>query len=197
MAVWAWPTWVVSRRRVLEAVFVLLVSPSPSRRIFIGSHSLPPPLSGSSYRSFSAAAHADDSGEDSRLPGRDAGRGGEEEGKRPKSAVSADTTTISSDVETIDVDDDEGDTQSPKATIAPSLGKQAVETPRSTLKTQGRSTSSTDPAGDVGSKKRMKKAPPKPCKPGLRLATKKVSSPTYSIGLRFCFRFDIYLGNFS
>jgi hypothetical protein len=32
----------VSRRRVLEAVFVLLESPSPLRRIFIGSHSLPP-----------------------------------------------------------------------------------------------------------------------------------------------------------
>jgi hypothetical protein len=27
---------------VLEAVFVLLESPSPPRRIFIGSHSLPP-----------------------------------------------------------------------------------------------------------------------------------------------------------
>jgi hypothetical protein len=39
VAVWAWPTWVVNRRRVLEAVFVLLESPSPSRRIFIGSHS--------------------------------------------------------------------------------------------------------------------------------------------------------------
>jgi hypothetical protein len=36
----------------LEAVFVLLEFPSPSRRIFIGSHSLPP-LSGSPYRSFS------------------------------------------------------------------------------------------------------------------------------------------------
>jgi hypothetical protein len=36
---------------VLEAVFVLLEFPSPSRRIFIGSHSLPP-LSGSPYRSF-------------------------------------------------------------------------------------------------------------------------------------------------
>jgi hypothetical protein len=42
VAEWAWPTWVVSRRRVLEAVFVLLESPSPSRIIFIGSHSLPP-----------------------------------------------------------------------------------------------------------------------------------------------------------
>jgi hypothetical protein len=38
----AWPTWVVSRRRVLEAVFSLLEFPSPSRRIFISSHSLPP-----------------------------------------------------------------------------------------------------------------------------------------------------------
>jgi hypothetical protein len=42
VAAWAWPTWVVSRRRVLEAVFVLLEFSSPSRRIFIGSHSLPP-----------------------------------------------------------------------------------------------------------------------------------------------------------
>jgi hypothetical protein len=44
VATWAWPTWVVSRRRVVEVVFVLLESPSPSRRIFIGSHSLPPSL---------------------------------------------------------------------------------------------------------------------------------------------------------
>jgi hypothetical protein len=42
VAAWAWPTWVVSQRRVLEAVFVLLESPSTSRRIFIGSHSLSP-----------------------------------------------------------------------------------------------------------------------------------------------------------
>jgi hypothetical protein len=41
VATWAWPTWVVSRRCVLEAVFILLEFPSPSRRIFIGSHSLP------------------------------------------------------------------------------------------------------------------------------------------------------------
>jgi hypothetical protein len=34
--------WVVSRRRVLETVFVLLESSSPWRSIFIGSHSLPP-----------------------------------------------------------------------------------------------------------------------------------------------------------
>jgi hypothetical protein len=42
VAAWTWPTWVVSRRRVLEVVFVLLEYPSPFRRIFIGSHSLPP-----------------------------------------------------------------------------------------------------------------------------------------------------------
>jgi hypothetical protein len=42
VAAWTWPTWVVSQRRVLEAVFVLLEFQSPSRRIFIGSHSLPP-----------------------------------------------------------------------------------------------------------------------------------------------------------
>jgi hypothetical protein len=44
VATWAWPTWVVSRRRVFEVVFILLEFPSPSRRIFIGSHSLPPSL---------------------------------------------------------------------------------------------------------------------------------------------------------
>jgi hypothetical protein len=42
VATWAGPTLVVSRRRVLEAVFILLEFLSPSRRIFIGSHSLPP-----------------------------------------------------------------------------------------------------------------------------------------------------------
>jgi hypothetical protein len=31
-----------SRRHVLEAVFVLLEPPSPSRRFIMGSHSLPP-----------------------------------------------------------------------------------------------------------------------------------------------------------
>jgi hypothetical protein len=44
VATWAWATWVVSRRGVLEVVFILLEFPSPSRRIFIGSHSLPPSL---------------------------------------------------------------------------------------------------------------------------------------------------------
>jgi hypothetical protein len=44
VATWAWPTWVLSRRRELEVVFILLEFPSPSRRIFIGFHSLPPSL---------------------------------------------------------------------------------------------------------------------------------------------------------
>jgi hypothetical protein len=42
VATWAWPILVVSRRCVLEAAFILLEFRSPSRRIFIGSHSLPP-----------------------------------------------------------------------------------------------------------------------------------------------------------
>jgi hypothetical protein len=45
VAAWSWPTWVVSRRRVLEDVFSLLEPLSPSRRIFIGCHSLRPPSS--------------------------------------------------------------------------------------------------------------------------------------------------------
>jgi hypothetical protein len=87
--------------------------------------------------------------------------------------VSTDTTTtIISDVETIDVEDNEGDVQSPKATTALSPGEQAVETPHPALRVQGRATSSTDPAGDAGLNKRMKKDPPKLCKPGLRSPTK-------------------------
>jgi hypothetical protein len=93
-------------------------------------------------------------------------------GKRTRSAVSWDTTTVSSDAETIDVEDDEGDVQSPIVTTAPSPGRQAAETPRPTPGVQGRSTSSTDPAADVGSNKRMKRGPPKPCKPSLRSVTK-------------------------
>jgi hypothetical protein len=92
--------------------------------------------------------------------------------KQTRSVASADMTTISSDVETIDVDDGEGDVESPKATTALSLGKQAVETPSQASKTQGRPMSSTDPVSDLGSHKRAKKAPPKPCKPDLRSATK-------------------------
>jgi hypothetical protein len=42
VAMWAWPTWLVSQRRVLEAVFVLLESPCPSRRIFISPIHSPP-----------------------------------------------------------------------------------------------------------------------------------------------------------
>jgi hypothetical protein len=93
-------------------------------------------------------------------------------GKRIRSTLSADTATMSSDVEAIDVEDDESDVQSPKATTGPSPVGQAAETPRPTPEVQGRSTSNTGLADDVGSKKRLKKAPPRPCKPGLRLATK-------------------------
>jgi hypothetical protein len=50
VAAWAWPTWIVSRSCVLEAVFILWEPLSPSRRIFISSiHS---PLSSSPYWSF-------------------------------------------------------------------------------------------------------------------------------------------------
>jgi hypothetical protein len=93
-------------------------------------------------------------------------------GKRTRSTVSADTTTASSDVDTIDIEDVEGDVQSPKATTAPSLGGQAAKTPHPAPEAQGRSTSSIGSTDDVGSNKRLKKAPPRPCKPGLRSATK-------------------------
>jgi hypothetical protein len=86
--------------------------------------------------------------------------------ERTRSAVSADMTMISSDVETVDVDDGEADIESPKAMTAPSPGKQVVETPHQASKTQGHPASSTNPVGELGSHKRMKKAPPKPCKPG-------------------------------
>jgi hypothetical protein len=67
---------------VLEAVFILLEFPSPSRKIFIGSYS-PPPLSGSPYRSFSppggeeaARGHA----QGRRVTGPRAASAGESEG---------------------------------------------------------------------------------------------------------------------
>jgi hypothetical protein len=54
--------------------------------------------------------HAADSGEDSCLPGRDPGRGGEEEeGEADQVRSVSGTTIISADIETIDVDDEEGD----------------------------------------------------------------------------------------
>jgi hypothetical protein len=64
-------------------------------------------------------------------------------GKQTSSAVSADTTSKSSDIETIDVEEDEGDVKSLRATTAPSPGRRAAETPRPTLRAQGLSTSST------------------------------------------------------
>jgi hypothetical protein len=103
-------------------------------------------------------------------------------GKRTRSAVSADTTA-SSNVETIDVEDVDGDVQSPKATTTPSQGGQAAETPRPTPMAQGRATLSTNPMGDVGSNKRMKKAPPKPCKPGLWSEIKYACCLAYDLAL--------------
>jgi hypothetical protein len=59
--------------------------------------------------------------------------------KQTRSTVSVDTTMVSSGVETIEVDDNEGDTESPSATVAPSAGtprkvasteEQVVGTPR-------------------------------------------------------------------
>jgi hypothetical protein len=106
--------------------------------------------------------------------------------KRARSAVLADTTTTSSHVETTDVDDGEGDIESPKATAASSVGtphitasprKQAVETPCQASKTQERPASSTDPVGDLGSQKRVKKASPKPCKPALGRQPSKSRDP--------------------
>jgi hypothetical protein len=57
VATWFWQTEGSSAECVILGVrpseFILLEFSSPSRRIFIGSHSLPsPPLSGSPYRSF-------------------------------------------------------------------------------------------------------------------------------------------------
>jgi hypothetical protein len=95
--------------------------------------------------------------------------------------VSVDMTTVCSDVEIIDVDDEEGDVESPSATAAPSAGrprravspiKQAVETPRQMSKAQELPNSGTDTVGDLGSHKWAKKASPKPCKPDLKSATK-------------------------
>jgi hypothetical protein len=101
--------------------------------------------------------------------------------KRTRSTVSVDTATVSSNIETIDVDDEEGDVESPSATVAPSVGtprravspvKQAVETPRQISTTQEHPRLGTDTIGDLGSHKRVKKAPPKACKAGFRSATK-------------------------
>jgi hypothetical protein len=93
-------------------------------------------------------------------------------GKWTRSAVLADTTTKSSDIETIDVDGEEGNMQSPRATMALLPERQATETPRLAPRAQGLSTLSTGHTDNARSNKRFKKAPPKPCKPNLRPATK-------------------------
>jgi hypothetical protein len=101
--------------------------------------------------------------------------------KRIRSTVSVYTTAVSSSIEPIEVDDKEGDAESPGATAAPFAGtprktasteEQAVEMPYRASATKGRPRLSTDPVGDLGLPKRNRKAPPKPCKPSLRSATK-------------------------
>jgi hypothetical protein len=91
--------------------------------------------------------------------------------KRTRSTVSVDTTTVSSGVETIEVDGKEGDTESPGTTAA-STEEQAMEMPCQMSATKESPWSSSDTVGDLGSHKRARKAPPKPCKLSLRSATK-------------------------
>jgi hypothetical protein len=116
-------------------------------------------------------------------------------GKQTRSAVSVDTTIMSSDVEAIDVEDDEGDVQSSKATTALSPAGQATETSLLPPGAQGRSTSSTGPVDDVGLNKRLNKAPPKTCKPNLRSTTKYVRFPTHDIALYFFCPLVVCLGH--
>jgi hypothetical protein len=101
--------------------------------------------------------------------------------KRTRSMVSVDMTTVSSDVKTTEVDDEEGDTESPGATGAPSartphratsMEERVVETSRWTSATEECPRSIADTVGDPGSRKRAMKAHPKPCKPDLMSATK-------------------------
>jgi hypothetical protein len=94
--------------------------------------------------------------------------------KPTRSMVSVDMTTVSFDIETIDIDDEEGDCGSVRGDTSQGgvAGKNRRWTPHQISKTQGRPMSSTDTMGDLGSHKRAKKAPPKPCKPSLMSATK-------------------------
>jgi hypothetical protein len=95
--------------------------------------------------------------------------------------VLVNTAMVISGVETIDVgDDEEDDAASPGATAAPSAGtprraamteELAMEMPRRTSTTEERPRSSADAVGNLGSHNRERKAPSKPCKPGLRSAT--------------------------
>jgi hypothetical protein len=101
--------------------------------------------------------------------------------KRTRSTVSMDMNTISFGVETIQVDNEEGDAESPSTTAGPSARtprravstkEQAEETPRRTSAAEECPRLSIDTVGDLGSHKRERQAPPKPCKPSLRSATK-------------------------
>jgi hypothetical protein len=96
--------------------------------------------------------------------------------------VSVYTAPVSSGVETIDIaDDEEDDTELPSATATPSAGtpcransteEQVVEMPRWTSTAEEHARLSADTVGDLGSHKRVRKTPPKPCKPVIRSATK-------------------------
>jgi hypothetical protein len=101
--------------------------------------------------------------------------------KRTGPVVLADTATVSFGIETINVDDEEDDAKSPKVATVPSAEtprkaasteERAIETPCRTSAMEERPRSGADSLGDAGSHKRARKVPPKPCKLGLRSATK-------------------------
>jgi hypothetical protein len=101
--------------------------------------------------------------------------------KRTRPTESVDMATVSSSVETIEVNDEDGDAESPGAIVALSTGtpcravsteEQTVEMPRRMSATEERPRSSADTVRDLESHKKVRKVPPKPCKPGLRSATK-------------------------
>jgi hypothetical protein len=104
-----------------------------------------------------------------------------EKRKKTGPAMSADTAMVISSVVTIDVDDEKDDAKSPDVIEVPSIEaprkatsteERVTEMPQRTSATEERCRSGVDSLGDAGSQKRARKAPPKPCKPGLRPATK-------------------------
>jgi hypothetical protein len=100
--------------------------------------------------------------------------------KRDGPTVSSDTTTVSSGVETINVEEEE-DVKSPDMATVPhaetppkvaATEERVMETPRRAVAAVERSWSGADVLGEVGSQKRVRRAPHKPIKPGLRSASK-------------------------
>jgi hypothetical protein len=95
--------------------------------------------------------------------------------------VSADTTIVSFSIETINIDDEEDDAKSLDAVADPSTEmphkvvsaeERVTETPSRTSMTEECPRSGPNSLGDAGSQKRARKAPPKPCKFGIRSASK-------------------------